>query len=359
MIESLVLLKTYHLTKPHISIANPQGTPQQAETKQSAIELTDLMQQDPQSPEVMKEQAGYQEQAAEKPSEQNTATQTNASAAELTLAELAQTAAARFDATVQTLIAEATAELQHAVEALSLEAVDRSQRILENLSSAAKERFTIAIQAVMAEAEATPALEELAQEVRKVGREVFKTNRATERNQTLFENATEEIQQLAVLMERSAAQSEQAVVAARFETKAQICQDLLRVADALEASLSSADAALARLQAGGRQRAKGFLSRFVTPTESAHTLADPTEILRQWRQGQELIYARVLAILSSVGARAMEATGKMFDPNLHRAVSIEPNESLPNGSIIGEVVKGYTLDDRILRYAEVIVVKHG
>lgn len=342
-----------------MSIANHQGTLLQAETKQSVIELNDLMQQDSQSPEVMKGQAGYQEQAVERPSEQNTATQTNASAAELTLAELAQTAAARFNVTVQTLMGEASAELQHAVEALSLDAADRLHRILENLSSAAKERYSIAIQAVIAEAEATPAIEELAQEVRKVGREVFKTNRATERNQTLFENATEEIQQLAVLMERSAAQSEQAAVAARFETKAQICQDLLRVADALEASLSSADAALAMLQAGGRQRAKGFLSRFITPSESVHALADPTEILHQWRQGQELTYARVLAILNSVGAHAMESTGKMFDPNLHRAVSVEPNESLPNGSIIGEVLKGYTLDGRILRFAEVVVVKHG
>src|SRR5581483_2885948 len=51
------------------------------------------------------------------------------------------------------------------------------------------------------------AFEELGQEIRRVGREMFKTNRATERNQELFTEALTEIRQLAATVAQIPAQN--------------------------------------------------------------------------------------------------------------------------------------------------------
>ncbi|MBI3653231.1 MAG: nucleotide exchange factor GrpE [Acidobacteria bacterium] len=208
--------------------------------------------------------------------------------------------------------------------------------------------------------EAAPVLEEvieeLAQEVRKVGREVFKTNRNAERNQAAVEDAIAEIRQLASIVEEIPAQARQTVADAVFDAKAQICREVLRVADAMEASLKAADDLLTKLQSQQPQSGNPWLLKLMPSHQLHESLDEALAALQKWRDGQQLIYQRVMAILHSAGARVIDA--QVFDPKLQRVVSIAQNAALSNGTVVGEELKGYTLDGKILRYAEVIVIKN-
>lgn len=204
---------------------------------------------------------------------------------------------------------------------------------------------------------ATPAvneaLEELSQEVRRVGRELFKTNRAAERNQEMFEAALAELQAVGAALAHLPAQAAESV----FQAKATLCRELLRVADALEASLMAATQVLARLEANAQQPAQGIVFRFQTARQMRTALDDSVAAMRGWHDGQQLLYERLLAVLNAAGVRSIEVAGRPFDSTLHRAVAVEQRSDVPAGTIVGEELKGYTLEGRILRYPEVVVAK--
>jgi len=202
------------------------------------------------------------------------------------------------------------------------------------------------------------AFDDLRQEIRRLGRELFKTNRTAEGNQESFGSALAEIQQLAAVVAQIPEQSAESINEARFEAKAALCRDLLRLADTAQASLSAADEVIARLQQQAEQPASGFVFRFAAARRMRDSLAESVAAMRQWRDGQALLVGRVEAILQSAGARPMETIGRAFDPALHRAVSAAVRRDVATGTITSEELKGYTLEGRILRYAEVIVAKH-
>jgi len=76
-----------------------------------------------------------------------------------------------------------------------------------------------------------------------------------------------------------------------------------------------------------------------------------------WAEGIELIYRKFLAILESEGVKVIDAEGKVFDPNLHEAISQEDSPEHESGTVIEMLQKGYTLGDRVLRPARVRVAK--
>lgn len=202
------------------------------------------------------------------------------------------------------------------------------------------------------------ALDELSQEVRRMGREMFKTNRAAERNQELFTETLAEIRSLAAIIAQIPEQNATTLNDAKFEAKAFICRELLRMADTMETSLSAADELISQLQAKTGGPAQGIAYRFAATRQLRAAGAEAVSSLRQWREGQSLQAERLRAILQTAGVREIETEGRAFDPAQHRAVSIAHRNDVAPGTIVGEELKGYTLDGRILRYAEVIVAKN-
>ena len=81
---------------------------------------------------------------------------------------------------------------------------------------------------------------------------------------------------------------------------------------------------------------------------------DPDSIISK---GMEMVQKQLEEFFSSQGAVAISSVGNEFDPNLHEAISQESSDEVPNGHIITEIRKGYTLNDRLLRAANVIVSK--
>jgi molecular chaperone GrpE len=72
-------------------------------------------------------------------------------------------------------------------------------------------------------------------------------------------------------------------------------------------------------------------------------------------KGVELIYQKLTKFLQSQGVREIESLGKEFDVHYHDALLQVPRNDVPSHVVIEVVDKGYTLDDRVLRHAKVVV----
>ena len=74
------------------------------------------------------------------------------------------------------------------------------------------------------------------------------------------------------------------------------------------------------------------------------------------REGFKLIQNKFKQILLSKGLKEMEAKGLTFDSDLHEAIAnIPAPESTLKGKVIEDVERGYFLNDKVLRFAKVVV----
>jgi molecular chaperone GrpE len=89
--------------------------------------------------------------------------------------------------------------------------------------------------------------------------------------------------------------------------------------------------------------------------EAAGAEADPRET--PLREGVQLIYRNLLAVLEAQGVTMKDPTGEMFDPNVHQALMHEPVPGAVDGTIAEVFHKAYLLKDRLLRPALVKVAK--
>ncbi len=67
------------------------------------------------------------------------------------------------------------------------------------------------------------------------------------------------------------------------------------------------------------------------------------------------VYKQLVDSLKKLGVSPMRAEGEPFDPGLHEAVMREPTNEYDDGVVIEQLVRGYTLADRVLRHAMVKV----
>jgi molecular chaperone GrpE len=75
-------------------------------------------------------------------------------------------------------------------------------------------------------------------------------------------------------------------------------------------------------------------------------------------EGVHLIYQKLQTTLSQRGLRAMESTGELFNPDLHEAIADVPAISDEmRGKVIDTTEKGYFLNDKLIRFAQVVVGK--
>ncbi|NIV39243.1 MAG: nucleotide exchange factor GrpE [Anaerolineae bacterium] len=68
-----------------------------------------------------------------------------------------------------------------------------------------------------------------------------------------------------------------------------------------------------------------------------------------WVEGVKLVQSKAQGLLEQEGVAPIDAAGQEFDPSLHQAVTHEPSEEVPEGHVIAEMQRGYTVGDRVLR----------
>jgi molecular chaperone GrpE len=74
-------------------------------------------------------------------------------------------------------------------------------------------------------------------------------------------------------------------------------------------------------------------------------------------EGVGMVAKQIEAALGRHQIVAIDAAGKPFDPNLHQAVQQMPTHEHPPLTVVHEVEKGFTLQDRVVRPASVIVAQ--
>ena len=83
-----------------------------------------------------------------------------------------------------------------------------------------------------------------------------------------------------------------------------------------------------------------------------------TEDIDAVKEGIDLIYSKFSNFLTKHGVKEIETIGHAFDTDKHEAVTTIPAQSEEDkDKIIDSIQKGYTLDDKIIRYPKVIVAK--
>ncbi|MEP6595277.1 MAG: nucleotide exchange factor GrpE [Ginsengibacter sp.] len=74
--------------------------------------------------------------------------------------------------------------------------------------------------------------------------------------------------------------------------------------------------------------------------------------------GVRLVFNKLRAILQAKGLKPMESLNTDFDVEKHEAITeIEVPDKAQKGKVVDEVVKGYYLNDKLIRFAKVVVGK--
>ena len=75
-------------------------------------------------------------------------------------------------------------------------------------------------------------------------------------------------------------------------------------------------------------------------------------------KGIEMVIARMNDLLKKYDVKPMDCVGKAFDPHCHEPLMQVETSDHPDGTIVEEFQKGYTLGGRVVRTAKVKVAKN-
>ena len=74
-------------------------------------------------------------------------------------------------------------------------------------------------------------------------------------------------------------------------------------------------------------------------------------------EGMNLTLKQFLSSMEKAGVKQVDPAGQPFDPNFHQAMSMVPNPDMEPNTVMDVFQKGYTLNDRLIRPAMVVVSK--
>lgn len=111
------------------------------------------------------------------------------------------------------------------------------------------------------------------------------------------------------------------------------------------------------IQTAGREVIQSMLE-VLDDCERAEKQMHQSEDLKQIREGIGLVFTKFRNALQSKGLKEMKSVGEEFNPDFHEAITEipVPDEKM-KGRVVDEVEKGYTLNDKIIRFSKVVVGK--
>ena len=93
--------------------------------------------------------------------------------------------------------------------------------------------------------------------------------------------------------------------------------------------------------------------------ERAIDAAGDDEHVKAYKEGVELTYKSFVDVLAKFNVQQLNPIGEPFDPQFHEALTMVPNPAMEPNSVMDVMQKGYTLNDRLLRAAKVVVTKEA
>lgn len=156
---------------------------------------------------------------------------------------------------------------------------------------------------------------------------------------------------------RPGAHPQAAEAAARLD----LVRDTLPALDGLDEALRAGEELLERFGESAPPREEGSgLWRWRRKPERPQERDALREAVRGWLEGLTYVRQRLLDAIASAGVQPIQARGESFDPGYHAAVEVVPaRDDLPPGTVASELRRGYLVDGRVLRHAEVAVSRDG
>ncbi len=229
----------------------------------------------------------------------------------------------------------------------------------------------------------------LAETLKNLVRGIEKANRLGETKEQQLGSVLGTLQEIVARRQQAAERDQERqheqTDAIRRNARGELAADLLPALDGLEVALERARTILARqrhdLAALGqlpvgplpdqrRQPSPGLLDKLrsriasegdaegISALSSAplpESMAATVAAMEAWLNHLTLVRDRFSALLSLEGIRPIATLHQKFDPRLHLAVDSEERGDVPPDTIVRELRKGYRQDQRVLRYAEVVV----
>ncbi|MDR2841256.1 MAG: nucleotide exchange factor GrpE [Paludibacter sp.] len=90
--------------------------------------------------------------------------------------------------------------------------------------------------------------------------------------------------------------------------------------------------------------------------ERAQKAMETSQDIDAVKEGIELIYSKFILFLTQNGIKAIDTDNADFDTDIHEAVTTFPvSDETQKDKIIDCITKGYTLNDKVIRFAKVVV----
>lgn len=111
------------------------------------------------------------------------------------------------------------------------------------------------------------------------------------------------------------------------------------------------------IQTAGRDVIQSMLE-VMDDCDRAEKQLQNSEDLHQIKQGIQLVFTKLRNTLHAKGVKEMKSIGEEFNPDIHEAITEIPvTDPAMKGKVVDEVEKGYTLNEKIIRYSKVVVGK--
>lgn len=112
----------------------------------------------------------------------------------------------------------------------------------------------------------------------------------------------------------------------------------------------------AELILNGGEKCLSSILPVVDDLERAIQMMEKATDVAAVKEGVELIYNKFLAVLGQNGVKVIETKEKPLDTDYHEAIAVIPAPSEEHkGKILDCVQTGYTMNDKVLRHAKVVV----
>ena len=102
---------------------------------------------------------------------------------------------------------------------------------------------------------------------------------------------------------------------------------------------------------------EGLIVKFIDVYEDMERALENSTNEEEIREGLELIYSKMKNTLEKEGVKEIPAVGEKFDPFKHEALLTVDSPDHENNEIVDELMKGYTLKDKVIKYSKVRVCK--
>ncbi len=194
----------------------------------------------------------------------------------------------------------------------------------------------------------------LEKQITRAGREQLKANTLTAAQTEQLTLALEQLRTADTRREAALNDLRERNRVEQAEARLAVVRSILPALDGLDEALRSGQATLARSTETDLLRELLGLA-----PESAPSGADPRTTLAAWLQGLEFVRRRLLDALAAESVIPIPAVGQRFNPQRHLALEAVVATKAPPGTVVGEIRRGYSVGERILRHAEVIVARAG